>query len=235
MTKKAAKPRPAGFPLSESQRIAAWAYLAFQFLALPTILTALGGLVGGFSDAVVNILYYLTNALCWYWIFRRPWQASLVQAGQHIGKLLLVCLSGFCLLLGANQLTASLCNLLIPDFVNANNAAISAMVRSHPLGMALGTVVLVPIAEESIFRGLLFADSLGQNRRFSYALSVLGFCAVHVVGYVGAVAPLELVLCFVQYIPAGLILAASYETTGSLFAPALIHGAMNLSSVLALP
>jgi membrane protease YdiL (CAAX protease family) len=91
--------------------------------------------------------------------------------------------------------------------------------------MVIGTVVLVPIVEETLYRGLIFG--LLPKRILRYAVSVGAFCAIHVMGYIGYYEPLHLLLCFMQYIPAGLVLAYAYERSGSIFAPILIHMAIN--------
>ena len=122
--------------------------------------------------------------------------------------------------------------LIAPGFANANDASISAMLGSSRFLMTVGTVVLVPLAEECLFRGLIFTGLLGKNRKWAYALSVLGFCAVHVLGYLGSADALTLSICFLQYVPSGLVLAWSCEKSGSLFAPILIHAAINAGSIL---
>ena len=94
--------------------------------------------------------------------------------------------------------------------------------------------IMVPLAEECLFRGLIFTGLLGKNRNGAYLLSVLGFCAIHISGHLGSADVLTLAVCFLQYIPAGLVLAWSCERSGSLFAPILIHAAVNVGSLLAL-
>ena len=45
---------------------------------------------------------------------------------------------------------------------------------------------------------------------------------------------LTLALCFVQYLPAGICLAASYRLSGSILTPILIHAGINTLGILAL-
>lgn len=234
MTKKKSSKKAAVPSLTESEQLLGWVYLAVELLVLPIVIAMVGEQFGGFSDSVANFIYYVTNAVCCALIFRELLKDSLIRAGQRFGRLICVVLLGFLLLLGANELMTGLCQRLIPEFVNMNNAAISAMVAESPVLMTIGTVVLVPIAEECLYRGLLFLGPLKKNRIGAYALSVLAFCAIHVVGYVGDADALTLALCFVQYVPAGLVLAYACESTGFLFAPILIHAAINAGSIIAL-
>lgn len=231
MSKKSSK-KATPLTLTEGEQLLGWVYLAIDFLVLPIAIAILGAQFGGFSDSVANFIYYLTNAVCCALIFRKLLKDSLIQAGSRFGKLLGVALTGFLLLLGANQLMTGVCEALIPEFVNLNNAAIAAMVRESPVLMTVGTVLLVPIAEECLFRGLLFLGPVKKNRYGAYALSVLAFAAIHVMGYVGEVDGLTLALCFLQYVPAGLVLAWACESSNSLFASMLIHAAINAGSVI---
>ena len=224
----------AALSLSEQEQLLGWTYLAVELLVLPTAIALLGAQFGGFSDSVANFIYYLTNGVCCAFIFRKALHTSLINAGSRMGTMLGTVLGGFLVLLGANQLMTGLFNALIPGFVNSNNAFVAGMVRESPILMTVGTVILVPLAEECLFRGLLFTSVRKRNRLGAYALSVLGFCAVHVAGYVGQADPLTLILCFCQYIPAGIVLCLSCEKTESLFAPMLIHAAVNAGSILSL-
>ena len=233
MSKKKTK-KIAPLSLSEQEQLLGWAYLGLELLVLPTAITLLGVQFGGFSDSVTNFIYYLTNGVCCGLIFRKALRDSLINAGARMGTMLGSVIGGFLLLLGANQLMSALSEALIPGFVNTNNAFVAGMVRENPVLMTVGTVVLAPLAEECLFRGLLFAGFRKKNRTGAYVLSVLGFCAVHVAGYLSQADALTLALCFLQYIPAGIVLCFSCEKTGSLFAPMLIHAAVNLGSVLML-
>ncbi len=234
MSKKKSSKKRTSLTLTDRERRLGWTYLGFELLILPTLLTVLAAPYGGFPESILNPVYYLINAVSCGMIFREVLRSSLINAGTRPVAMLGAVMGGFLLLLGANQLMTGLFDLLIPGFVNANNAAVAAMVREHPLLMTVGTVLLVPIGEECLFRGLLFSGYRQKSRPAAYLMSVLGFCAIHVAGYIGQMEPLTLLLCFAQYVPSGIVLCLSCEKTDSLFAPMLIHAAVNLCSVLAL-
>ncbi|MBR2048203.1 MAG: CPBP family intramembrane metalloprotease [Oscillospiraceae bacterium] len=220
--------------LTEQEMLVGPLYLMLELTLLPTLITLLGQQVGGFSTATANYLYYWCNAVCCGLIFRKLLLESLLRAGQSLGTFLGTAVVGFLILLGANQVLTGLADLLIPDFVNTNNAFVADMVRQSPVTMTLSLVALVPLAEECLFRGLIFTGLLGKNRNGAYLLSVVGFCAIHVLGHLGSADGLTLAVCFLQYIPAGLVLAWSCEKSGSLFAPILIHAAVNAGSLFSL-
>ena len=108
------------------------------------------------------------------------------------------------------------------------------MVSGNFLIMAVGSVLFVPMAEELIHRGLIFGTCARHNRFLAYALSTAFFAAIHVVGYIGICTERDLILAFVQYLPAGLILAWAYERSGTIFAPIAIHMVINAMGIWAM-
>ena len=229
MTKKKKTPKP--LTLSETEGLLGSVYLVLELTVIPGLVAWAAEALGGLSEGAQNYLYYWINAVCCGWIFREMLKSSLISAGQNILRLFGAVVVGFLILLGSNELVTSLAERLIPGFVNSNNAAVADMVRINPVTMSLSLILLVPLAEECLFRGLFFVGLAGRNRGLAYLISVCAFCAIHVLGYVGTVDSLTLGICFVQYIPAGLVLAWSCEKTGSVCAPMLIHAAINAGSI----
>lgn len=220
--KNAMTDREAGFGL---------AYWAAELFVLPALLTALAGRLG-LDDGQINFVYYCLNFGFCLLIFRAFLKKNLTQAGKTLWPFVLAVIAGFL----AHQVwefaSQWLLGVFAPSFSNVNDGAIARMVSAHPILMGVGTVVLVPLAEECMFRGLLFGKLRTTSRAAGYWVSVLAFCAVHVMGYIGVYEPWVLLVCFAQYIPAGLILARAYEYSGSIFAPIVIHAAVNAVSIL---
>ncbi|MCX4241543.1 CPBP family intramembrane glutamic endopeptidase [Paraliomyxa miuraensis] len=79
--------------------------------------------------------------------------------------------------------------------------------------LVLAALVLAPIAEEWLFRGLLFRRVTAvSGRGLAYAVSALGFAAIH-----GNPAG------FVVYLWLGLVFAAVLERSGRLWTAVLVH------------
>jgi membrane protease YdiL (CAAX protease family) len=72
-----------------------------------------------------------------------------------------------------------------------------------------------------------------KSHSAAYLLSTAIFSAIHILGFVGIYSSLDLILAFVQYIPAGLILAWVYRRSGSIFAPILMHAMINAVGMFA--
>ena len=117
---------------------------------------------------------------------------------------------------------------LDPGFVNRNDASISGMAQGSYYLMLLGTVILTPVAEECVYRGLIFRNIYGTSPVAAYLISMAAFSMVHIVSYVGVYTPLRLVLAFLQYLPAGLWLGWCYVKSGSIYGPMVMHGLINL-------
>ena len=120
---------------------------------------------------------------------------------------------------------------LAPSFSNYNDASIAAMSRGSYYLMLVGTVILVPPVEECLYRGLIFRNLYGKSRWAAYLVSILAFALIHILGYVGQYSPLALLMAVLQYLPAGLCLAWAYTKADTIFAPIVIHAAINFISI----
>ena len=60
---------------------------------------------------------------------------------------------------------------------------------------------------------------------------VVPFALVHILGFWGSYSPLEILFAVLQYLPAGLCLAWSYAKAETIFAPILIHAAVNYITI----
>ena len=67
-----------------------------------------------------------------------------------------------------------------------------------------------------------------------YVVSMVVFAAIHTVGYVESEEPVILLLCFLQYLPAGYCLCWCYRQSGNILSPILMHILFNASSILSL-
>ena len=84
-----------------------------------------------------------------------------------------------------------------------------------------------PIVEEALFRGLFFAPLYRKVPILAYVVSTVLFSAIHVVGAIGTLDALSILLCFIQYLPAGIALGFVYQRTGNIIGPMLLHFMIN--------
>ena len=203
-------------------------YLIVQFFLLPPVISLiLPFLPAEINDAHLNFFYYLVNFLAITLIFRKFLWQNLDRMSQYPGYLFRVVLLGLARYIVLNTLVGTLLMQLDPSYFNANDSAIAEMVQSELPLIAAGTILLVPPAEECMFRGLIFGTLRKYNRSLAYIVSVAVFSVIHITGYLGVYSPLQLLISFLSYLPAGLCLAWAYEKADTIFAPILIHAAVN--------
>ena len=221
--------------MTANETVQGWVYLLLELTVLPYLLAPLKGFFPEESaGAWVNLIYYGVNFLCCGLIFHRFLGENLARAGQKPRDLLVAVPVGFLGYMLASFLLSYGIELLLPEFTNVNDAAIYEMARGNFPAVAVGVIALVPLAEECLFRGLLFQGMRNKSRLGAYLLSAAGFCALHVLGYIGAYPAQVLAVCCLQYLPAGICLAWAYERADSILAPILIHGAVNAVSIFSL-
>ena len=218
-----------------SELLWGWLYMAAEFLILPSVLYWISDrLFPGISDSEVNFLFYFVNFLATLLIFRKFLSRNWGTAKNNLLHMGLYVLLGLFLYWASSLVMAEVTYYLMPDFVNINDMSIAAMRQGGFLLTAIGTVILVPVAEECLFRGLLFRGMYSQSRWAAYAISSLCFWLPHVSAYIGSYDWAVLALCFIQYLPAGLILAWSYEKSNTIFTPILIHTIINAFGIYAM-
>ena len=226
------KSRSVSSYLSSRETISGFCYLAFQLIFLPSLLTWLNGqLDHPLPSAELNFVFYLVNFIAMLLIFHDFLSRSLHQVGQHPAYFCQAVILGFVAYYACYYATEHLVSILVPSFSNYNDEAIAAMSRGNYFLMVIGTVILVPPVEECFYRGLIFRNLYGKSRWAAYAVSILAFALIHIVGYIGKYSAVELIIAFLQYLPAGLCLAWSYAKADTIFAPFLIHAAINFITI----
>ena len=221
--------------LSGSETVAAAVYLLIQFLALPSFLHWCNRQLGSsLSETELNFVFYLINFMAMLLIFHDFLGRNGRQVTQHPMLFCEAVILGFVAYYACTWLVNQCIGLLVPDFTNYNDEAIGAMKNSNYFLMFIGTVILVPPFEECMYRGLVFRSLYKKNRAVGYVLSILVFAVIHIIGYIGIYSPLELLMAFLQYLPAGLCLAWSYVRGDTIFAPIVIHAAINFVTIRAL-
>ena len=208
-------------------------YFLLQLLVIPGILVVVNMMVGNpMSEAITNVLFFAFNFVAVLIIFRKFLTANLcmfLDAPWHVLQFAGI---GALIYMAGNTVFSLLITAVAPDFANINDAAIMDMVQENFGLMTLGTVVLVPVAEECFYRGLIFRNLYDKSPVWAYALSMVLFSLAHVLGYVTLMDFGTLVLSFLQYLPAGFALAWAYRRSGSIFASILIHMSVNQIGML---
>ena len=221
--------------MTRQETLLGWGYLLLSMFVLPFVLVITNSqLAKPLSETVINLIYFAVNFLAIAVIFRRFLWACIKAALAAPGRCLRFAVFGLALYFIATFLVAMAITLVNPDFSNVNDSSIADLAREHYPLMVFATVFLVPVTEETLYRGLLFQGLHRKNRALAYFLSVSIFAGIHIMGYIGMSDFLTLVLCFVQYLPAGIFLAWAYEKSDTIVTPMLMHIIINLIGMIAL-
>ncbi len=208
-------------------------YLLFEICFLSSLLVWINGIFSHpLSTGLLNFLYFSINCIACLVIFSRFMKKNLLRTIRFPKETILYAIIGFALYWLSSSLLTLLIQAAFPNYVNLNDDQIWTLAGSEPFFMILGTVLLAPIAEEILHRGLIFGWMYSRNSVAAYLLSAFLFSSIHVLSYVGLYPAGYLLLALIQYLPAGLIFAWSYQRSSSIFTPILIHIVNNALVIL---
>jgi len=218
--------------MTRQESLCGFVYMAFQFVFLPSLLFAVNdALKAPLNEAELNFLFYFVNFIAMLVLFHSFLGKSAIQVKQHPAYFCQAVILGLAAYYACFYAVDKAVSWLLPGFANQNNASIASMLSQNRFLMLLGTVVLVPPFEECIFRGLIFGNLYKKSHWAAYTVSILAFAMIHILGYLGTYSPMEMVIALLQYLPAGLCLAWSYTKAETIFAPILIHAAVNYITI----
>lgn len=191
------------------------------------------------SDSVngpVNLVYHGLNTAILGAVFLRYLTDQLRRLQDRGWALFSDLVFGGLANYGLSQLSALAVGILLTlfdlDYFNLNQAAADAALFRSPAFAIVTACVLAPISEELLFRGLIFCGLYRRSRVWAYVLSVLAFSLAHVFDAM-FFQPLGLTFVnLIVYLPAGFVLARTYERSGSIWSAIFLHAALNALSML---
>lgn len=207
-----------------------WFYLLIYLFILPVMIDMVAGLLGfSLSNTVLNIFYHIINFACILGIFRNFLWESAKAAWAKPLKCLQYALLAVCLYYASTLLLSVIVAPWVdPDFSNVNDDTIIALSQEYTGLFIFCAVLLVPVVEETLFRGLLLQGLYRKDQLFALLCSVVLFAGIHLINYIGDAPWKTLLICFVQYLPAGLALAGAYVMSDTIVTSILVHITINL-------
>ena len=218
--------------LTRSEIVGGWIYYCIQLLILPSVIVTANFIAGNpFSETICNVILFGINFLVIAILFRHYLLENLKIATAAPLRCIGIAAMG----IGAYWVLSIFVQYFIlfadPDFFNVNDAYIDSMAQDNYTLIFIATVILAPIVEECLYRGLMFGAIYNRSKLAAYLLTSIAFAIVHVIGYVGMYNAFTLSLCLLQYLPAGLCLAWAYARNDSVWAPILMHMTINQLSI----
>lgn len=219
-------------PMGRGAKIAGWIYLPIHVALLPLFLGVILMLVTGEmpSEITCNICYYaigLVFTLIAMWKFLRRSYENMLDRFAYSLAMILAAYAVDVLLSLVLQLAMSLFGELpIPN----NDAVLELAGRDYRRMIAVA-VLMAPLVEECLFRGVIFGTIRQKSRFWAYLVSVLLFSLYHVWQYALVYAEPRYLLSALQYVPVSIALAYCYDRTQSIWPPVFFHMFINALSL----
>ncbi|MCD8067092.1 MAG: CPBP family intramembrane metalloprotease [Oscillospiraceae bacterium] len=222
-------------PLTKGESIAAWFYLPIHAIILPLLLPLVNTYAPTPMDTVgLNYVYYTIGVVFTAIFMHRSLRASFDRALDDLGRFIITLVMGFFLYYVLTYVTALLLIVTEAEISNPNNEAINEVTESS-YGMFKGVgIFIVPIIEETLYRGCVFGTLRSKNRIAAYAVSIVLFALSHVWQYAVAYSDPVLLVYALQYVPLSVVLTWMYDRTGSLWTPIFFHMGVNALSFWAM-
>lgn len=178
----------------------------------------------------LNLLIYLMHVLVLSVLLRRFWREQASRFRKRGVRILTDLGLTFALYYGATLVLNLLLGMLLPllpDYNNENQAAVNALFEMSTGWSLLLACILAPLAEEAVYRGLLFRTLHPRSRILAYAVSMLLFAGAHVWSHALNQSLAVTAVNLLIYLVPGFCLAWIYERSGSIFASVLLHSIIN--------
>lgn len=222
-------------PMHKSELLWGWLYFILQLTVIPVAITLVNMFLGEpLSEAELNFLFFFVNFGSVVFIFWRFLLENGKIALSDVTQVIASAAIAYGIYWVLSFLIGVVNVVLYPDFSNVNDDSIGSLVQENSALIGFATILLVPITEEVLYRGLIFRGIYNRSPILAYIVSTLAFAAVHVVGYIGLYDAKLLLLCFLQYLPAGICLGLAYAQANTIWAPILIHIVINLIGILSM-
>lgn len=220
------------YPMTRVELVLGWVYVFVHMFAMAYILTGLNNYVFpllGFqlSAAWLNFLYYAVGfAYLLGFLFHYLRETFADMCGNFVNTVIAV-LVGFIAYVFLSYLVNYGLGFILKELTNPNSAAVFSSTKLNPNKMLVIGVLLAPVVEETLFRGVAFGSLRRVNVILAYLVSTLLFSIYHLWSYLVADFHPSLLWYLLQYLPAGLVLGWAYDYSKSLFAPIFLHMMIN--------
>lgn len=215
--------------LSKAEQIAGFCYLPVYVALLGFALAWLNEKTGlNLTDLQINIAYFLINSIFIWVIFHN----FLLRSFRNIRfwELVQALILGFVLYYAGNFVFSLAVNWLGLNIPRFNDEAVMGLAAQSETVMIVGAVVLAPMVEETLMRGLVFGTIRRKSRVLAYAVSMVLFAAIHVWQFAVLYDWRQVLLAALAYLPAGIALGWTYEKSNTIWAPILLHMVINAIS-----
>lgn len=217
-------------PMKTREKVAGWLYLPvhmilMQLFILPFLLDILFKNGIEVDNLQANVIYYVIG-LAFVLLFMTHYLRDCFYMEKK-SKLFFTVLTGFGIFYIISFVKTYALLILGIEIPNPNNDTVMDLVSLNIYTMTAITVIMAPIVEEVLFRGVLFGTIRKKSKLFAFIFSILVFAVYHVWSYIVAYKDLSYLLAILDYIPAGFALAWVYEKSNNIWYCILLHMIIN--------
>ena len=213
--------------MTRREKIAGWIWLPVHVVLLPLFLPALMYLLNGrqaVTDSVtLNVWYFLISLvfllIAQFHFFRESYQVLTHNFRRAVTAMLM---SWFILMVG-NVALQMIMDLFGGMPGSPNDDAVDELLHQDMRRMVAAAVIMAPIVEEALFRGLIFGAIRPKSRVLAYIVSMVLFGLFHVWQYAVAGQSFAPLLSGFAYLPIAFVLAFCYDYSGSIWTPIFFH------------
>ena len=217
--------KPAGgfpFPMERTERIAGWVWLPVHSFALALFVSYVGKALG--TGVEKDLIFYGISFAYIVLLMFRYLKKSASLLWEHRTDAVRAVVMGYAVYYLLFTLVQLLSETVAPG--------VEALEKKlNPGQMKLIALLLAPVVEEVLFRGVAYGGLRKFNRVLAYVCSVVLFavCSNWTILLAGSVR--ESLWQMLRYVPSGLALAWCYEESKSIYAPILLHIAINFVTI----
>lgn len=204
-----------------------WAFFVVFIMVFPFLMGMIQRHIDGFIPvAEANVLYYLLAACVVFIIFWHYLRGSFSYLLDHLGRNLLAVILGLVIAIPLHILV-----MKFPFPVENPNTF------NYPEQFTLSSsatiailLVLIPIVEEVLFRGLLFDSLRTYSRPLAWIVATAVYCFYCVWQFAftpAGATDLRYLLLGIQYFPSAVALTLCYEKGGSIWSSVVLHMIVN--------
>ena len=225
-----AKKPSLGYGLSRAATIAGWCYLPFYLFLLSYLIQYVAALLGLHpSMLTVNLIYFAVNLAVVLIIFHDFLRQRFF--GPGFWNFVQAIILGFVLYYAATWSVRFALDKLVLGYTIYNNETVGELVLADRRAMSFVTIILAPIIEETLVRGLVFGSLHRTSRWLAYIVSCFLFVFMHNWQYFALYPAGSVLLSCVPYVPAAVALGWVYEKSSTIWAPITLHALINAMSV----
>lgn len=180
-----------------------------------------------YDTALLNGVYFFVNFGVTIIIFRRFLAYSLPVVADHPLRFLKGLLVGFCTYWILSVCLSALVELFSLSAWVPNDDTVTKIAGVSYNVMWVGAVLLAPMTEETLVRGLIFGNIRKKSRVLAYIVTAVAFALMHVLPYVMQMSIVDFGYNLLVYGLPSVALCLCYEYSGCIWGPIVLHMLIN--------